>query len=228
MHPELKAYLDDYHARTMASYDAVDKQHARMLKILTGISTPQPACPMGTAADGGLTDDARAPAVVPDVFSAPSYTSKAQEVLELIPNASPACIARAPVICSTDGSNQVLTDVSTPQPVRPMGTAAGGSLTNDARVLTVVPDAFSSTTKAQEVMAASHGASLDSIVPTPMTCSTTGSTQVDAVANVDEAQDAATTVRRGHHQLHRGHTVHTVAGSALHRHHPFTADAHET
>ena len=79
-----------------------------------------------------------------------------------------------------------------------MGTAADGGLTDDARVPTVIRDSFSSTTKAQEVIATPHGASLDSINPMPMTCLTTGSTQVDAVANVDEAQDAATTVHPEH------------------------------
>ena len=77
MHPELKAYLDDYHARTMARYDAVDKQYGLMLKILTGVSTPQPACPMATTTDDGLTDASSVPAVVPDTSSSTTIDKKA-------------------------------------------------------------------------------------------------------------------------------------------------------
>ncbi|XP_044382064.1 uncharacterized protein [Triticum aestivum] len=104
MHPELKSYLADYHARTMARYDAVDKQHARMLKILTGVSTPQLACPMGTAADGGLTDDPRAPAVVHDVFST---TTQAQETPAVSHDAPSVRIERVPATCSTECLTQV-------------------------------------------------------------------------------------------------------------------------
>ncbi|KAF6988306.1 hypothetical protein CFC21_005869 [Triticum aestivum] len=106
MHPELKAYLDDYHARAMARYDAVDKQYGLMLKILTGVSTPQPACPMATAADDGLTDDSSVPAVVPDTSSS---TTKADETFELTPGASPASIEMVPVTCSTECPTEVVT-----------------------------------------------------------------------------------------------------------------------
>uniref|UniRef100_M8CA47 Uncharacterized protein n=1 Tax=Aegilops tauschii TaxID=37682 RepID=M8CA47_AEGTA len=83
----------------MARYDAVDKQYTLMLKILTGISTPQPACPMATAADGGLTDDSSVPAVVPDTSSS---TTKAHETFELNPDASLASIEMVSVTCSTE------------------------------------------------------------------------------------------------------------------------------
>ena len=66
MHPETKAYLDNNYARIMARYDAMDRQHDAILsKLLASVSTPQPARPMGTAADGGLADDASVPTVAP-------------------------------------------------------------------------------------------------------------------------------------------------------------------
>ena len=49
------------------------------------------------------------PAPVPDV---PSSTTKSTEVLEVICDASTACIVRAPINCSVDGSTQVSTVVS--------------------------------------------------------------------------------------------------------------------
>ncbi|KAF7009439.1 hypothetical protein CFC21_023976 [Triticum aestivum] len=104
MHPELKAYLDDYHARTMARYDTVDKQHELMWKILTSDPTLQPACPMGTATDGSLTDDASVLAVVPDIFSA---TTQAQEPLAGSHDAPSVCIKRVPVTCLTECLAQV-------------------------------------------------------------------------------------------------------------------------
>ena len=54
------------------------------------------------------TTDA-SPAPVPDV---PSSTTKSTEVLEVICDASTACIVRAPINCSVDGSTQVSTVVS--------------------------------------------------------------------------------------------------------------------
>ncbi|KAM3210875.1 hypothetical protein ACQJBY_064645 [Aegilops geniculata] len=50
------------------------------------------------------TTDA-SPTPVPDVSGS---TTKAQEVLEVIHDAPPACIAMAHITCSTDGSNQVV------------------------------------------------------------------------------------------------------------------------
>ncbi|KAI4996184.1 hypothetical protein ZWY2020_046775 [Hordeum vulgare] len=99
MHPELKAYLYDYHARTMARYDAVDRQSAQMLKILTRVSTPQPACPMGTTIDDGLTENAGVLAVVLNVSST---TTQAQEPAACVHDAPSVCIEMVPITCSTE------------------------------------------------------------------------------------------------------------------------------
>ena len=59
----------------------------------------------------------------------------------------------------------------------------------------VVHDVFSSTTKAQETLELTPGASPASIKMVPVTCSTECSTQVITVTHVDEVHDATTTLR---------------------------------
>ncbi|XP_044431004.1 uncharacterized protein [Triticum aestivum] len=194
MHPELKAYLDEFRAKAQARYDATDRLFAQydalLSMVTTGASVPQSARSAVAASDGGLAVDA----TVMPVVSAPSSTSKAQEVLELVPDASPACIARAPVLCSTDGSNQVLEGVSTLQPACPMAMADDDGLTDNARAPAVVAGVFSATTQAQETPTVAHDAASVCIAMAPITCSMDYSTQVDAITSVDEVQDAVTTV----------------------------------
>ena len=88
-HASLKAYLDELEAKAQARQDASARLFdALFAKLITGASTQQSAPSAVVASDGGLTHNTPVPTVVPDVFSAPSSTSNAQEVLELIPDAS--------------------------------------------------------------------------------------------------------------------------------------------
>jgi hypothetical protein len=106
MHPELKAYLDEFEAKAKARYDRRSAlQDVVLSKLLAGVSTPQSTRPLVTAADGGLTDAASVPAVVPDIFIA---TNQAQEASAVAHDAPPVCIEMAPVTCSTECPTQVV------------------------------------------------------------------------------------------------------------------------
>ncbi|XBJ03462.1 hypothetical protein VPH35_022605 [Triticum aestivum] len=84
---------------------------------------------------------------------------------------------------------------STSKSARSTAAPSNGDLSIDTTIHEAFPDTFSATTHAQEPPAVARDAAPICIATAPVTCSTECSTQVDAIVRVDEAHEAATTVR---------------------------------
>lgn len=106
MDPALKVYLDKLHVETKAQTGDIltllQDLETLFSKFNTVVSSRQLASSTVVAFHG----DTSVVAIVPDVSCS---TTKAQEVLEVIHNASSTSITMSPIPYLTDGPNQVIT-----------------------------------------------------------------------------------------------------------------------
>lgn len=153
MDPSVSEYLEQLNAVLDAHTNAVESLTAKVDALVVSWATSTPAIVHNPPSPTPLletTTEASAP--VPDVSCS---TTKAQEVLDAIHDAPPACIAMAHISCSTKCSYQVATtDIvhEVAKDLRPVPDDAMVELTH-----TVTPIEISLELASQEVCGAGHG-----------------------------------------------------------------------
>lgn len=133
--------------------------------VAVAFANRKPAHSVVVASDGDLTVDPTIVAVVPDISSS---TANDQEVLEVVHDAFFDCIATAPVTCSTDGLNHVVTT----------------AVVNEVRdATTVCPDSAvdPDDKQVEQLTPARATSSIEEVVPSVVT-----TTDVDPKAGVRE------------------------------------------